>query len=85
MDHICVTNEQLQPDITAPGVTILAAWPTATSPTLFPCDKRSVEWNFQSGTSMSCPHVSGVISLIKSLYPEWSPAAVKSAIMTTGK
>ncbi|KAL8103926.1 subtilisin-like protease SBT3.18 isoform X2 [Apium graveolens] len=78
-----ITPNILKPDITAPGVTILAAWPTATSPTLFPPDKRSVEWNFQSGTSMSCPHVSGVVSLIKSLYPDWSPAAVKSAIMTT--
>ncbi|KAK1378948.1 subtilisin-like protease SBT3.18 [Heracleum sosnowskyi] len=68
-----ITPDILKPDITAPGVTILAAWPTETS----------VEWNFQSGTSMSCPHVSGVISLIKSLYPDWSPAAVKSAIMTT--
>lgn len=83
--NLIIKNKQLQPDIAAPGVTILAAWPTATSPTLFPRDKRSVKWNFQSGTSMSCPHVSGVVSLIKSLYPDWSPAAVKSAVMTTGK
>lgn len=74
----------VQPDISAPGVNILAAWPPKTSPTLFLPDSRSVNWNFQSGTSMSCPHVTGVVSLIKSLHPDWSPAAIKSALITTG-
>ncbi|KAK0605814.1 hypothetical protein LWI29_030979 [Acer saccharum] len=71
------------PDITAPGTSILAAWPTSTPPTLYPADGRSVSWNFQSGTSMSCPHVTGVVALIKSAHPSWSPAAIRSALMTT--
>nr|XP_043632914.1 subtilisin-like protease SBT3.18 [Erigeron canadensis] len=73
----------LKPDITAPGIGILAAWPPAISPTSTSIDQRSVEWNFLSGTSMSCPHVSGVVALIKSVHPDWSPAAIKSALMTT--
>ncbi|KAJ9541499.1 hypothetical protein OSB04_028005 [Centaurea solstitialis] len=72
-----------QPDISAPGVSILAAWPPEISPTSTDIDQRSVEWNFQSGTSMSCPHVSGVVALLKSLHPNWSPAAIRSALMTT--
>lgn len=74
-----------QPDITAPGVNIIAAYTEAVSPTEQPFDKRRVKFNVLSGTSMSCPHVSGVVGLLKSLYPDWSPAAIKSAIMTTGK
>ncbi|KAI3711074.1 hypothetical protein L2E82_40888 [Cichorium intybus] len=61
----------LKPDIIGPGVDILAAWPT--KPT----------FEILSGTSMSCPHLAGVAALLKSTHPEWSPAAIKSAMMTT--
>lgn len=66
-----------QPDIAAPGVAILAASPNTP-------EFKGVPYHFQSGTSMACPHVSGIIAVLKSLHPEWSPAALKSAIMTTG-
>jgi subtilisin family serine protease len=65
-------------------VSVLAAWPPKSPPTGLPLDKRSTEWNLDSGTSMSCPHVSGIAAIVKSVHPSWSPAAVKSALMTTG-
>ncbi|KAJ4730284.1 Subtilisin-like protease [Melia azedarach] len=78
-----ITPEILKPDITAPGVTIIAAYTEAEGPTNEDYDKRRIPFNSVSGTSMSCPHVSGVAGLLKTLHPEWSPAAIKSAIMTT--
>ncbi|XP_031251038.1 subtilisin-like protease SBT1.2 [Pistacia vera] len=69
----------LKPDIIGPGVSILAAWP-------FPLDDNKnlkFTFNMMSGTSMSCPHLSGIAALLKSSHPYWSPAAIKSAIMTT--
>lgn len=72
----------MQPDITGPGLNILAAWsPVATTATA----ERSVNYNIISGTTMSCPHVSAVAAIVKSYQPSWSPAAIMSAIMTTGK
>lgn len=79
--HFCFL---FQPDITAPGVNILAAYSQATGPSNLPSDTRRVPFNMQQGTSMSCPHVAGIAGLLKTLHPHWSPAAIKSAIMTTG-
>uniref|UniRef100_M8BY17 Subtilisin-like protease n=1 Tax=Aegilops tauschii TaxID=37682 RepID=M8BY17_AEGTA len=64
----------LKPDILAPGLNILAA-ATATP------DRGP--FRFKSGTSMAAPHISGVVALLKSMHPDWSPAAIRSAIITT--
>ncbi|MQM02383.1 hypothetical protein Taro_035148 [Colocasia esculenta] len=74
----------LKPDVTGPGVDIVAAWP-------FDVDSDAVgggaspHFNVLSGTSMSTPHLSGVAALVRSAHPDWSPAAVKSAIITTAE
>uniref|UniRef100_A0A0E0KG86 Subtilisin-like protease n=1 Tax=Oryza punctata TaxID=4537 RepID=A0A0E0KG86_ORYPU len=78
-----LTPEILKPDIIAPGVNILAAWTGKVGPTGIAADTRRVAFNIISGTSMSCPHVSGLAALLRSAHPEWSPAAVRSALMTT--
>lgn len=74
-----------QPDITAPGVNILAAYSEVASASNLPSDtRRGFPFNVLQGTSMSCPHIAGIAGLLKTLHPNWSPAAIKSAIMTTG-
>ncbi|KAG4388553.1 hypothetical protein GLYMA_09G195100v4 [Glycine max] len=65
--------EILKPDVTAPGLNILAAWSPA----------AGNMFNILSGTSMACPHVTGIATLVKAVHPSWSPSAIKSAIMTT--
>jgi len=70
-------GDLLKPDITAPGVSILAAVANT--------DLNSDEqYGFLSGTSMSSPHIAGIGALLRDLHPDWSPAAIKSAIVTTG-
>ncbi|XP_057989652.1 cucumisin-like [Hevea brasiliensis] len=78
-----ITADILKPDLTAPGVDILAAWSEATTVTGSEWDHRVVPYNIISGTSMSCPHASGAAAYVKSFHPTWSPAAIKSALMTT--
>jgi subtilisin family serine protease len=74
-----VAEDIIKPDVTAPGMQILAG----ASP--FP-DPGSVPGQlFQAiaGTSMSSPHVAGLFALMKQAHPDWSPAMAKSALMTT--
>uniref|UniRef100_A0A0E0AU48 Peptidase S8/S53 domain-containing protein n=1 Tax=Oryza glumipatula TaxID=40148 RepID=A0A0E0AU48_9ORYZ len=64
----------LKLDIMAPGVNIFAGVPDAHPYTPF---------DFMSGTSMATPHVSGLVALFRTLQPHWSPAAIRSAFVTT--
>ncbi|NRR30724.1 S8 family serine peptidase [Oxalobacteraceae bacterium] len=78
----------LKPDVTAPGTDILAAVTADLTQ-----DQRnavaaggaapSTDWAFYTGTSMASPHVAGIAALMKQLHPNWTPAAIKSALMTT--
>lgn len=68
----------LKPDVTAPGINILAGFSPDT-----PNSNSGENFAFLTGTSMSAPHVSGVAALLKQAHPDWSPAAIKSALMTT--
>ncbi|PKA56013.1 Subtilisin-like protease [Apostasia shenzhenica] len=72
-----------QPDIGAPGVNILASWTQKNGSTEVPSGRMPSRFNLISGTSMACPHVAGIAATVKSWNPSWSPAAIRSAIMTT--
>ncbi|WP_077033161.1 S8 family serine peptidase [Pelomonas sp. KK5] len=78
----------LKPDLTAPGVDIIAQ----VTPPLTMQQKTDLVagtftppgfWASYQGTSMSSPHVAGLSLLLKQAHPDWSPAAIKSALMTT--
>lgn len=60
----------IKPEVVAPGVDINST---------FSNDGYAVK----SGTSMSAPHVAGVCALLKSIHPDWTPAILKSALMTS--
>lgn len=69
-----------KPDVSAPGVKVLAAAsPTPADPSVKPGEIFQV----MSGTSMASPHVAGAAALLTDLHPDFSPAALKSALMTT--
>jgi len=65
----------LKPDIMAPGVSVLAA--------VAPPGNSGRSFDFYSGTSMSSPHIAGLGALVLGKHPTWTPAEVKSALMTT--
>jgi uncharacterized repeat protein (TIGR01451 family) len=72
-----------KPDVTAPGVQILAGH-TPLPATILGGPQGEL---FQAiaGTSMSSPHVAGAGALLRALHPDWSPGQIKSALMTSAK
>lgn len=68
-------GDLLKPDIMAPGVDVLAG--------VSPDGHDGRLYDFLSGTSMSSPHIAGLAALIIQKHPNWSPMAVKSALLTT--
>ena len=69
-----------KPDVAAPGESICAAeWGT------FASSSRCLDGRHVSiwGTSLATPHIAGVAALLRQAHPEWTPAEVKSIIMTS--
>ncbi|WP_343318393.1 S8 family peptidase [Arthrobacter sp. TMP15] len=68
-------SDLLKPDVAAPGVAVLAG--------VSPIATGGAQFGMMSGTSMASPHVAGFAALLMAVNPSWSPATVKSAMMTT--
>ncbi|TLU67205.1 peptidase S8 [Thalassotalea litorea] len=74
------THNTLVPDLVAPGVDIYAANADDQPFTNYPA---ASDWRFMSGTSMAAPHVTGAMTLLSQLHPDWTPAEIQSALMLT--
>ncbi|KAF3433597.1 hypothetical protein FNV43_RR24699 [Rhamnella rubrinervis] len=80
-----ISPKILKPDLAAPGVYILAAWPPIAPVSSIEEDDRVYKFYMLSGTSMACPHATAAAAYVKSFQPSWSPAAIKSSLLTTAK
>ncbi|WP_394129082.1 S8 family serine peptidase [Shewanella maritima] len=70
----------MSPNLAAPGVNVFAAWADEMPFSAFglPADYAAI-----SGTSMAAPHVAGSMALLTQSHPDWTPAQIQSALMTT--
>ncbi|XP_078447167.1 xylem serine peptidase 1 [Wolffia australiana] len=72
----------LKPDMVAPGVDIVSAHPPRL-PVVPEDDRPPSHFNILSGTSMATPHAAAAAAYVKTFHPDWSPSAIKSALMTS--
>ncbi|MFB7515253.1 S8 family serine peptidase [Streptomyces sp. NPDC056144] len=70
-------DQALKPDLSAPGVGILAARSQLVA--------GSGSYTSMSGTSMATPHIAGVAALLAEKHPDWTGARLKDALMSSAK
>ncbi|MFJ8659110.1 S8 family serine peptidase [Streptomyces sp. NPDC093795] len=70
-------DQALKPDLSAPGVGILAARSQLA--------EGSGLYTSMSGTSMATPHIAGVAALLAEKHPDWTGARLKDALMSSSK
>jgi len=69
----------VKPDLTSVAVNVLSSITCVGKPAGCPGDGSG--WAFFTGTSMSTPHIAGSAAVLLQLYPDWSPAQIKSALV----
>jgi hypothetical protein len=77
------TGDWIKPDITAPGVQVLAGMTPQPDQTTADNGPPGNLYQAIAGTSMSSPHAAGVSALVKAAHPDWTPEEIKSALMTS--
>ncbi|WP_256251716.1 S8 family serine peptidase [Streptomyces sp. yr375] len=83
-------DDAVKPDITGPGVHIVAARAAGTALCKNSCVQPGdgpVDDNYTSasGTSMATPHVAGAAALLASAHPDWSGEQLKRALMASAR
>ena len=78
-------TDWVKPDITAPGLHILAGNTPAPNPAEPVLGPPGNLFQAIAGTSMSSPHGAGSAALVRALHPSWTPGQIKSALETTAK
>ncbi|MGZ4380678.1 MAG: S8 family serine peptidase [Gaiellaceae bacterium] len=77
------TGDWIKPDVTAPGVQVLAGTTPQPDQTTADNGPPGNLYMAIAGTSMSSPHAAGVSLLVKAVHPSWTPEEIKSALMTS--
>jgi hypothetical protein len=75
----------LKPDVAAPGIQILAGHTPVPTPAAVAVGPPGELFQAIAGTSMSSPHSAGASAVVKAAHPDWTPAMIKSALMTSAE
>lgn len=83
-------DESQKPEVSAPGLDVvssISAWTTDHRTTVVAeaCDSINYIWSSLSGTSMSCPAVTGVVALMLQAKPDITVNQVRNILMNTAR